>query len=530
VATQGQTESTTLMVENTLNYNKEFNANHRIDVVAGTSWQQDRGNTFSASGQSFPNDDVLNDLSSAALTLPSRASTSQNSLLSFYARANYAFKDRYLFTFTGRSDASSKFPQANRTAFFPSGGIAWRLSEESFLKNVHWINDLKLRASAGYTGTQNIGDYLFRTLYTPATYGGTNAVVPSQLGNNSIKWESTLQKDAGLSFTLFNSRIIGDVGIYEKRTTGLLFNQTLAPSSAYSSVIANIANIRNRGMEIDLSGDVIRGKSFNWNTEINVSFNRSMVTGINRDFSDPNQSGAYLGNTIIREGQPVGLFYGNRFEGIITNAEQLAAYKAKYTLSQYISPYLNIGDPMVEQTQYGFPNSGLVIGNAEPKFYGGLTNTFRYNSFQLLTSFNYSYGGKILYLSDINNQKVVDLSNKGEAVLGRWTPENPNADRPRVIYGQNGNIFTASNDVYNGSFIKLKSVTLSYSVPKRMMDQWKITSASIYVSATNVFTITKYPGPDPEVSNDPYSLISGYSDASSYPTVKQYTIGFRIGF
>ena len=185
---------------------------------------------------------------------------------------------------------------------------------------------------------------------------------------------------------------------------------------------------------------------------------------------------------------------------------------------------------MYEQGEHGFPNSGLVIGNSEPKFYGGITNTFRYKGFQLLTTFNYSYGGKILYLSDINNQKVVDLSNKGVAVLGRWTPDNPTATRPRVIYGQNGEIGTASNDIYNGSFIKLKTVTLSYSIPKQIMDKWKLTSASIYISATNLFTITKYPGPDPEVSNDPYSLISGYSDASSYPTVKQYTIGFRIGF
>jgi TonB-linked SusC/RagA family outer membrane protein len=530
VATQGQTESTTFMVENTLSYSKEFNANHRIDVVAGTSWQQDKASTFSASGQSFPNDDVLNDLSSAAVTLPSSSSYSQNSLLSFYARANYAFKDRYLFTFTGRTDASSKFPEANRTAFFPSGGVAWRISQENFLKNVSWINDLKLRASAGYTGTQNIGDYLFRTLYSPATYAGTNALVPSQLGNNTIKWESTLQKDAGLSFTLFNTRLIGDIGIYEKRTSGLLFNEALAPSSAYGSVIANIANIRNRGMEVDLSGDIIRGKVFNWNTELNFSFNRSMVTGINQDFSDPSQSGIYLGNTIIRNGQPVGLFYGDKFEGIITNAAQLAAYKAKFTLSQFISPFLNIGDPMYQQTQYGFPNSSLIIGNAEPKFYGGITNTFRYKSFQLLTTFNYSYGGKILYLSDINNQKVIDLSNKGVAILGRWTPDNTTATRQRVIYGQNGEASTSSNDIYNGSFIKLKTVVLSYSIPKQIMEKWKLASASIYISATNLFTITKYPGPDPEVSNDPYSLISGYSDASSYPTVKQYTIGFRIGF
>ncbi len=529
IASQSQTESSTFLFENTLSYNKQFDANNRIDVVAGTSWQQDKSNTFQASGQGFPDDQVLTDLSSAAVILPSQSYSSQNSLLSFYARANYAFKDRYLFTFTGRSDASSKFPAANRTAFFPSGGVAWRLSQESFLKNVSWINDLKIRASAGYTGTQDIGDHLFRTLYTPGSYAGTNALIPTQLGNNTIKWESTLQKDAGLDFSLFDSRLSGDIGIYQKNTSGLLFNQALAPSSAYGSVIANLADIRNRGLEIELHGDFIRGKRFNWSGAFNISFNRSKVTNINQNFSDPNESGTYLGNTIISEGQPLGLFYGQQFTGIINTPAQLAAYKKQYSLYPFITPYLNIGDPMYKMSPYGFVSSSEIIGNAEPKFFGGYTNTLNYKGFSLTTLFTYSYGGKILYLADINNQKVVDLTNKGVAVLGRWTPDNTTADRPRLVYGQQGNISTASNDIYNGSYLKLKSVTLAYQIPKQLMDKWKMQSASIYISATNLFTITKYPGPDPEVSNDPYSLISGYSDAAAYPTVKQVSLGFRIG-
>jgi TonB-linked SusC/RagA family outer membrane protein len=529
IASQAQTESTTFLFENTLSYNKQIDANNRIDVVAGTSWQQDKSNTFQASGQGFPDDQVLTDLSSAAVVLPPQSYSSQNSLLSFYARANYAFKDRYLLTFTGRSDASSKFPAANRTAFFPSGGVAWRLSQENFLKNVSWVNDLKLRASAGYTGTQNIGDHLFRTLYTPVSYAGTNALVPSQLGNNTIKWESTLQKDAGLDFALFDSRLSGDIGIYQKNTSGLLFNQALAPSSAYGSVIANIADIRNRGLEIELHGDFIRGKRFNWSGAFNMSFNRSKVTNINQNFSDPNESGTYLGNTIISEGKPLGLFYGQQFTGIINTPAQLAAYKKQYSLYPYITPYLNIGDPMYKMSPYGFVSSSEIIGNAEPKFYGGYTNTLSFKGFSLTSLFTYSYGGQILYLADINNQKVTYLTNKGVAILGRWTPDNTTSDRPRLVYGQQGNISTASNDIYSGSYLKLKSVTLAYQIPKQLMDKWKMQSASVYISATNLFTITKYPGPDPEVSNDPYSLISGYSDAAAYPTVKQFSLGFRIG-
>jgi TonB-linked SusC/RagA family outer membrane protein len=531
IASEGQTQFTTLMLENTISYNKQFNEDNRIDIVAGQSWQKDNTNTFMASGQGFPDDFVLNDLSSAAITLPSSASSNQNSLFSFYARANYALKERYLLTLTGRSDASSKFPSNNRTAIFPSAGIAWRISQENFMKNIKWINDVKIRASAGYTGTQNIGDHMFRTLYSPVSYNGTNGLIPDQLGNNTIKWESTLQKDAGITFSLFNSRIVADAGIYEKKTTGLLFNQALQPSTSYRSVYANLASIRNRGVEIDVRADYFRKKNFSWTGAINFSFNRSLVTHINTDFSDPKVSGTYLGNTIIREGKPVGLFYGSQFKGIIQNAEQLAAYKKEYTLNPFISPYLNIGDPMYQIAEPGgFASSNLVIGNAEPKFYGGYTNTLNYRNISLISLFNFSYGGNILYLSDIQNQQVVYLSNKTSRILDRWTPENPSADRPRVIYGEGGQISTSSNNVYDGSFVKLKSVTLSYQLPRSFMDRMRIQTASIYVSATNLVTVTTYPGPDPEVSNDPYSLISGYSDASSYPTVRTCTIGFRLGF
>ncbi|HEY0273469.1 MAG TPA: SusC/RagA family TonB-linked outer membrane protein [Chitinophaga sp.] len=191
---QAQTEDVNAFYENTLTWDKQFSANHRLNLLGGTSWQKYRYNSFSASGQGFPDDKFLNNLSSAALTLPATGTSGQNTLLSFYMRANYSFKEKYLLTFTGRSDASSKFPANNRVGYFPSGGAAWRITEEPFMKPVHWVNELKLRASAGYTGTQNFGDYLYYTLYTPGSYGRTNALMPTQLGNENIKWESTLKK------------------------------------------------------------------------------------------------------------------------------------------------------------------------------------------------------------------------------------------------------------------------------------------------------------------------------------------------
>ncbi|MBC9930042.1 TonB-dependent receptor [Chitinophaga qingshengii] len=529
-ASQGQTEDVNLFLENTLTWEKQFNENHRLTLLGGTSWQKYRFNSFTANAQGFPDDKYLNNISSAAITLPASGSSGQNSLLSFYMRANYNLKEKYLLTFTGRSDASSKFPANNRVGYFPSGGAAWRISEEPFMKKTTWITELKLRASAGYTGTQNFGDHLYYTLYTPGSYGGTNALVPTQMGNNKIKWESTLQKDLGLDFELFGSRLRGVIGYYEKITSGLLLSQQLAPSSSYNSVIANLATISNKGLEIDLRSDIIKQKNFQWTTSLNLSGNRSLVQDINNDFADPNDAGAtYLNaNAVVRKGEPLGLFYGYKQTGIIRDQKQLDEYKQKFTLAKYFAPYLNIGDAMYEIGNDGFYKRD-VIGKAQPQFYGGMTNTFTFKNISLITLFTFSYGGQILYLADIQNQNLESYANRGVRILQRWTPENPGADRPRLLLGQYG-ANTSSSDVYDASYVKLKSVTVTYQIPARALTKMHIRDASIYASATNLFTITKYPGPDPEVSNNPYSLINGSNDVSTFPTVKQFNLGLRFGF
>lgn len=537
IGSQGQTQNTSYLYENTLSYNQQFDKNNRLDVVVGTSWQLDRTTSFQASGQTYPDDFILNNLGSAAVTLPNVSAAYQNALLSFYARANYAYQDKYLLTITGRSDASSKFSSANQVGYFPSAGIAWRLSQENFMKKLTWVDDLKIRASAGYTGTQNIGNNVYRTLYTAASYNGTNATIPTQLGNASIKWESTLQKDAGLDFSLFKGRLNGSVGIYEKKSSGLLYTEPLAPSSSYSTLTANLADIRNRGLEIEIGGDFIRGRNFSWHGNMNISFNRSLVTNLNSIFADPNHGSvttsggiSYISaNTVLRTNYPVGQFVGLQFQGIIQNKAQLDAYLAKQPYYSFFTPYLNIGDPMYTIAPSGFVDNYQFIGSAQPKFYGGYTNNFTYKNLSLSTLFNYSVGGHILYLADIENQYVNDLTNKGVAILNRWTPTNTNTDRPRLIYGYNAGA-TASNNIYSSSYLKLKSVTLNYQLPKAMMQKLNIQGLSIYASATNLFTVTKYPGQDPEVSNDPYSLVDGYTDSNNYPTIKQYILGIRLTF
>lgn len=532
-ATQAQSEQVNTFVQNMLTFNKQFNEKHYLNVVLGTDWQITKANAFSASGQGFPDDTYLNNLSSAAVTLPATGTSDQSSLLSFYLRANYNFMEKYIVTFTGRSDASSKFPAANRVGYFPSGGLGWRIAKENFLKDVKWINELKLRASAGYTGTQNIADNLFYTLYSPVSYAGLNGLAPSQLGNPTLKWESTLQKDAGLEFELFGSRLRGEIGYYDKTTTGILFPTSVASSSGFNGVTANVAKIQNKGLEISIGGDFIRSRNFQWSGNLNISGNRSKVLALNGDIDDPANPGVYrFGNTVLKVGEPVGLIYGRVFDKILTTQAEVDAYKQNNP-GNY--PYLGIGDAKYKVIENYMGYQGYtyfkddIIGKAQPKYYGGYTNILSYKSFSLTTLFTFSYGNDILYLADIQNRDVAQTTNKGIRILDRWTPDNPTATRPRLLLGQSSYAYASSDNVYDASFIKLKSVTLSFQLPKKTIDRLKIKSLSAYVSGTNLFTITHYPGVDPEVSNDPYSLVGGYSDAGGYPLVRQISLGLRVG-
>jgi len=535
IATQAQAQDANLFYENTLTWNKVFNAHNRLNVVAGTSWQSTKAKSFSASGQGFPDDIYLNNLSSAAVTLPATGLSSTSSLLSFYMRANYALYDRYLFTFTGRSDASSKFPKENRVGTFPSGGVAWRVSQEKFMRKISWIDELKLRISAGYTGTQNIGDNLFYTLYSPVSWAGTNGLTPTQLGNPSLKWESTLQKDAGIDWQLFKDRIHGTIGYYEKTTTGVLFPATSAASSGFTSVTANIAKIRNRGLEVEIGGDFVRAKHFQWSGDLNISGNRSKVLALSNDFANPANPKVYnYGNTVLEVGKPLGLLYGHVFDGILRSQKEVDDYKSKSYYAKYLLPYTGIGDGRYKLDTPVFQTYALyksdIIGHAEPRFYGGFTNNFTYDHFSLSALITFSYGGEIFYLADIQNHDVASRANKSTRILNRWTPDNPNANYPRLLLGASSYASASSLSVYKSSYARLKSVAFSYQLPRKLMSSVKITAASIYVSATNLFTVTHYPGADPEVSNDPYSLIGGYSDSGGYPGVKQFSAGLRCAF
>ena len=527
-------------LENTLTYNKSFNDKNALTLLVGQSYETKKASYFSATAAGYPNNTVLTSLSSAVTPLyysgddPSKP---QSYLLSFYARANYSLMDKYLFTFTGRADGSSKFGPQNKYGFFPSGAVAWRLSEEKFLKDVSWINEIKFRGSYGLTGTQNIGDQMYRTLFSPSSYAGTSTLVPTQLGNNNIKWESTKESDAGLDISLFKNRFSATVDYFHRQTSGSLLSFPVAPSSSYSSLLTNAVGIRNTGLEISLAGDIIKTKNFIWSGSVNATFSKSIVTDLN-PLADLTQIGSqsgletqtnfYGGNTTLIKGQPLGILTGQIVTGIIKTADQRNAYRDSLGFYADYIPTA-IGDPMYK-LEGGSPAYNQIIGYGAPKYYGGITQAFTYKKCSLQFYFTYSVGGHLLWGNHASSTQFQGISNANVSMLDRYYSGNTNATQPQLLldYSTSG---SSNLDVFSSSYLKLRTLTFNYNLGKsKWMKGSGMKNVSVFASATNLFIITKYPGNDPEVSDDTFSVTGGYFDVSNYPSAKTYSIGVKASF
>jgi len=530
-------------VENTITWNKRWNDRHSVNVLAGTSYETQKTSFFSATGTGYPNDNVLTSLSSATtptVVTGDDPTKPQAYLLSFYLRANYTFDDKYLVTFTGRSDGSSKFGPDNKFGYFPSGALGWRLSKEAFLSNVNWLDELKIRASYGATGNQNIGDQLYRTLYKPYNYAGSSALVPTQLGNPAVKWETTRQLDLGLDFAILKNRLSGTFDYYNKQTEDALLQVPTAPSSAFSYAYGNVVGIRNRGFELYLQGEIVQTKNFKWTMAGNITWNRTLVTKISSkdDLSQALSSptGIELGNTTLEQGQPLGLITGMHVTGIIRNTQELANYKSKLGVMNFALPYLGIGDPMFEldttgyNGQGGYPKFNAILAAGAPKYTGGFNEAFSYKNWDLSLYFTFSEGGHLMWGDDVSSLYFAGTSNANAVMLNRYTPENTTTNQPRLLL--NDQLLYASNlSIFNSSYLKLRTVTLDYRLNKTpWMRNSGFQGATVYASATNIFTITKYPGNDPETSDDSYSVAGGYFDVSNYPALRSVSLGIKLAF
>lgn len=540
-AIESSDQSLRTLWDNTLSFNRAFNEIHSLDAVVGVSFENNKSHSFSATGVDFPMDEILNNLGSASKPYNVGSSTQENGLLSTFGRINYKLFDKYMFTFTGRYDGSSRFGSNNRFGFFPSAAFAWKINKEAFLADVKQINDLKLRVSGGKTGTQNIGNYNNKDLYGTNDYLGKPGVTPTTLGNNDLKWETTKQYDVAVDYGLFDYRFTGSLGYYYKDTDDLLWYIKFPPSlSPFTGMYKNVGRVVNKGWEFALNADVFRETAVKWNVSFNLAANRNKVKSlIDEGAIEWGEKGNMHGGgtEVLAEGYPVGAILGYKAKGIFQSWEEINAYNKKAqeisggTAAYYYSSSTKPGHVIYEDVNGdGFVNSKdqVIVGNPEPKFFGGFSTNISWKRFSLYAMFNYSVGGDRTYNNTIQNI-ASSLGNLIDYNLdNRWSPTNTGSNLPALYLDEpvapNSNLI-----VYDASYLKLSNLRLQYELPVFFNSKF-YKGGQLYASVSNVFTITKYPGIDPSIPGSTTSSYKGNYDNDVYPGVRTYTAGLKLNF
>jgi TonB-linked SusC/RagA family outer membrane protein len=522
-AARGSLNSYSWLNENTLTYAKTINK-HSFDILAGFTQQEYKSESFSAGAQNFILDDLtFNSLKSGSTLVRPSSDASAWVLHSYIGRINYNYNSRYYFTASLRADGSSRFGAGNKWGYFPSAAASWKISNESFFAPLSkTISDLKLRASYGKTGNLEIGEY--QSLATLASYTyviGGNIITgfsPNRIPNDQLSWETTNQYDVGLDLGLFNNRIQFTLDAYYKKTQDLLLNVELPWTTGQASVLQNYGSVSNKGFELGLNTKNLTGE-FLWNTSLNFSVNRNKVLTIG------NGASAYIsGNYIIRVGEPLGSYYGNVTDGILQTGEEAA--KGKYTGNA--SP--KAGDRLYKDINgdgsFTTATDRTIIGNAQPDFIFGLTNNFSWHDFDLSVFLQGSYGNAILNGNKQTLELFTGQQNASSSALNRWTPTNPSQQIPRAKLDP-APVFS-DRFIENGSFLRVKSITLGYSLPKSLTQKAKLSNVNFYVTGQNLLTWTKYTGYDPEVTSG--SNVSPGTDTGIYPVAKTILAGIRVSF
>ena len=513
----------------TLSFNHSINEVHNFNALLGMEATKYYYENSSAGAISFPND-VVQTLNYGTVNSGSSFKT-ENSVVSYFGRVNYDYMGKYLLNASVRRDGSSLFGPDNRWGTFPAASIAWRATKEAFMENYKFISETKIRASYGLAGNNAFNNnYPYVGLLRPDNYvlGNqlANGLGASSLGNPLLGWEKSRQTDLGVDLGFFNSRIYFIADYYHRLTTDLLLNVNVPTLSGFSSTVKNIGKMENKGWEFSLSTRNLTGQ-FTWNTNVNVSFNRNKVIALGPT-GDRILSSSGVGDThVTMIGEPIGSFFGYKQLGVYKDQADLDSYPHFIDSKPGDVKYEDVnGDKKLDATDR------TVIGNNQPKFIYGFTNTFGYKGFELNVVFNGVQGGKILNLSRRFFDNLEGTANNLTTVLNRWhSPDQPgNGIEPRAnsrSTGQNNAI--SSRWVEDGSFLRIQNITLGYKIPQMLLEKVKIQSARIYLSAQNPVTWSKYLGYNPEVSGYEGALTGGV-DYGSYPLANTFIIGLNLGF
>ena len=535
-------ENFNVLLEQTLNYNKEF-GDHSVGALVGYTRQTDEFKRRGSRISGFASDEfATNNLDAGTERLESSSTFRETGLESVLFRANYGFQSKYLLTLSGRADGSSVFARNNKWAFFPSAAVAWRVIEEGFMSNSSVVSDLKVRASYGRIGNQAIGPYqsLSRISNNNSNYilGAAQNLVtgfaPTGLANDDLRWETTTSLDIGVDISFLNNRLNATLDYYRSTTDDLLISVAIPQLTGFSSALRNFGIVDNNGLELSLNSINVDNENFRWETNFNISGNRNTVVDIF------NPEGFFLTNPgvqgtggaasgIIQEGEPLGAFYGLVREGIWNDQAEIdASGLTGYAVFPGGRRYADLdGDGVVEAA-----DDRQIIGDANPKFFGGLGNNFSYKGLELSFFLQFIYGNDIFNEADYYLGQAFDY-NAYASLADRWTPENTNTDIPS-IEGSIRSIASVSETsaLKDGSFIRLRNINLAYNLPVGNIE-W-LRTVKVYVTGTNLLLFDRYDGYDPEINRDSGNtgqdnLRRGYDD-SGYPISKNVIMGVIVDF
>jgi TonB-dependent starch-binding outer membrane protein SusC len=532
VASISDATYTNWLNENTLSYSRTFHADHTINAVGGVTFQQNVSENLSAGSQGFVNNVLQDyDLGTGAIYSKPASGLTQWSMMSFLGRVNYNYKSKYLLTVSGRYDGSSRFGENNKFAFFPSAALAWRAIDEDFIANLSVFSDLKFRLSYGVTGNQEIG--LYSSLPTLASGNYTigrsikSAFYPVGIPNPDLKWERTNQFDAGVDFGFLDNKINITADYYIKNTNDLIYSISIPSVSGFNTSLQNIGSVQNRGFEFSLESRNVN-REFKWTTSFNISFNQNKVLDLGGEqYKEVGSGDGHLKTGAIHRlivGEPIGVFYGYQFDGIYQNQAEVDQGPKGTTTYVGGKRYKDISGP--NGTPDGVVDATYdraIIGNPYPRGFGGLTNTFSYKGLELVVFNQFSYGNTIFNLNAIELGLPSGGQNVSAELLDRWTPTNPSNTWSKAT--TNRAAVVSDQFMEDGSFLKFKTVTLSYRFSKVPA----LKNLQIYATGQNLLTFTKYTGYDPEVSYRGVTNLEVGEDYGGYPQSRTFLLGIRIG-